>query len=138
MGLFYKITAGLIAVLMFTISLGFGVNTHYCNGELDSISILGQANACEMKCCDDLTHNQEPSFSQTSCCSNLSFLTKSHLYNDHKEIVGPAEHLQLIPFVVLDFNPVFDGFESFNSRILKYRPPLIEEDISVLYETFLI
>jgi len=144
MNRFHKILAGLLAILMFVISLGFGVSAHYCHGELATLNMFGEADPCEMmqepnhSCCENANSSIEDQISETGCCNDVNFITVTNLDSEFSSVVTPRALLGPSLIVQLDFEPKFAGFKSFQPRYPQYRPPLIEESLPILYQTFLI
>lgn len=45
----YRLIALSMALLMFATTLSFSIDMHYCNGELQSISLFGIAESCQVQ-----------------------------------------------------------------------------------------
>ena len=147
----YRVTALILAFLMFFTSVGFSVDMHYCQGNLKSFSLLGKAKNChEMaKGMANCPHHQkmaekEPlnpgcSLDKKDCCQNKL----QHFQSDEDQKMQSANfelNLQLQSFIVA-FTVAFfvDTFiESDHPAFALYKSPLIPRDIPVLFESFLL
>jgi hypothetical protein len=68
----HRITALIMAFLMFFSSVGYSINVHYCKGELKSLSLIGEAASCHSakKLCPHHAKSQIEEDKTTNCCSN--------------------------------------------------------------------
>ena len=139
-----------MAFLMFTTSVGFAVDIHYCQGQLKSISFLGKAKSChemsdatQMKNCPQhkkmLEQNKNCSLDNKDCCGNKTF----HFQSDQDKVVQTydfAVNKQLQQFVAVYVLVFFSNnlVETDTSPFNSYKPPLVFEDILVLIQSFLL
>lgn len=103
------------------------------------MAVFGQAQQCEEhdNACDHGGTNQA-SINHKGCCEDTTLLIDSYEYASKKvETVTVESSYVFLPVVALvqEFNS-FKGLV-FN-HFLHYRPPLIERDIIILVQTFLI
>jgi len=136
----------IMALMILMSSSTFIVDFHYCQGHLKSFSLFGKAKNChelagQMASCkhhqklelDDISCSEE----DKNCCSNNTLLFESE--NDYQYLTSD---FVLIDSYVFEVSNVISSFEIFNRSVnvlndfLLYKPPLIQKDISVLYETF--
>jgi hypothetical protein len=148
---------------MFFTSLGFSLDMHYCQDEIQSISIIGKAKSCD-KLADHLcdragTSNHGTVESKSSddkagschsemtgkecdkdCCQNRT-LQVDNLEEESLSTPIPSFDLNQIQFV-LAFVGSFYNFSFFQEnstlKYFTYKPPLIERDIQLLFQSFLI
>ena len=124
----------LLAVVLLVTSMGVTVNKHYCMGQLKDVSVFHEAESCmktmkmEMKggcsmhCCENITEEfKVEDFNKANFTTNLA-----------------AEYslLAVITYVLIDFD-LISLAESY-THYLNYKPPLIELDIPVLVQSFLL
>ncbi len=121
--------------------MGFTMATHYCgghtvksklmlgNGELDS-GMAKPNKSCE-------SDSKETSFKKRGCCENQ--YTSINLEDDYQSSVL---HVDLDSKFVYTF--IYTFIELFNSSIeldiafINYSPPLLKQDVQVLFQSFLI
>ena len=125
-------------------STSFAIDMHYCGGELKSINLFGKAKTCHELSSDsekpmnDCPHHKKMMVDKKTCpedkgcCSNKTVQLESD--QDHK--VQANDILiskQLKQFVETDYK-----LEREAANFAYYRPPLIQKDIPVLNQAFLL
>ena len=133
------ILSGLLAVFVLMSSISHSINFHICGGKIQSMAIFGQAKTCEEHA--SVCHHDEnkASLEQKECCENATILLDSDKYVSKVTQKVAVENFQFV------FLPVRDLMLQVNPQInleraafFKYKPPLIERDITILVQTFLI
>ncbi|MCB0704832.1 MAG: hypothetical protein KDC34_05955 [Saprospiraceae bacterium] len=133
----------LLSFLVYISSMGLVVNSHYCQERLKGVSIFVQPENCHSKkegpVCPFHQKAMATDTGENNCCHN-----KSHLVKEDPETVAqvydianpPMLFLALIPQIpsLLSAQVIHSGAATY----LNYKPPIVERDISVLFETFLI
>ena len=138
----HRITALIMAFLMFFASVGFSVDFHYCKGELKSFSLIGEASAChkEMKTCPRHAEMQTVEDNEDSkCCSNETVVVDD--IDVDYNLTSSFELTDLQVKIVSAFVYSFSGNilpEVIQNTRFKKQPPLLTRDIYVLLERFLI
>jgi hypothetical protein len=143
-----KVYAPVMALMILLSSSTFIVDFHFCQGHLKSFSLFGEAKNChelagQMASCkhhqkldlEDLACSDE----DKNCCSNNTIHFEPEIDNQYLTLDFVIIHSYV--FVVSSVIPSFEIFiKSVNvvNDFLHYKPPLIQKDISVLFETFLI
>lgn len=138
----------LIGIIGFA-SLGTSVNLHFCNGKLQLVNVFGIEEDCAMtglscpnetsgSCCENHKSSNRESVSDLGCCVNLALITKTNLDNGPDPINCDLNGYDYVPIIRPAINLNGTNFKPFKQKFHNYKPPLIQEDISVLYETFLI
>jgi hypothetical protein len=151
MSTLYRIIALTLAGLMFFTSVGFSVDTHYCQGQLKSFSFFGNATPCHdmvdetpMKECPRhekmMAENEERSVDKKNCCSNktLYFHFDEDQQSQNVNLVVSQQLQQFVIAYVAVF--LYNDFiiESYAASYAHYKPPLVSRDIPVLFESFLL
>jgi len=140
------------------------MDMHYCQNEIQSVSVFGKAKACDKMAdhnCDnsnqechkaDETKSKDASLkschsqmsgekSEKDCCQNKS-IQIDNLDEDSLSVQITSFGLSQIQFVVAFVSSFYtdsDLIQAFPfNRFLTYNPPLIEKDIQVLFQSFLI
>lgn len=143
-----KFCTPILALLVLVSSMSYTVDFHYCQGQLKSCSLFGKAKNChEMASKMASCHHLEQESSESACCSKgdnnccnnetvifESDLNEQFLNLDHFELSS-----QLFAAAPKGFSSAdFIGESKDIVRFAFYKPPLIQKDISVLFETFLL
>jgi len=128
-----------MAILMFTTSISFAVDIHYCKGELKSLSIFGKAKSChQQKATPTCPHHAKMQQQQedSNCCDNESTFVQA----DIDKIPSSIEFTDLQQFVVAFVQIFFlrNSFEQEDIAFEHYKPPLITRDIPILVQSFLL
>ena len=130
-----KIAALNLAILLVTSTTGITLNKHFCMGELKDVSFYEETKNClekmdmdmeESKCpmnaCEDKTEEYKADeLSKTSY--KIDFKNSQHL-------------LTVLTYLLLDHNLV--SRSSLSQVNLFYKSPLINQDIPILIQSFLI
>ena len=143
-----KFCAPLLALMVLVSSMTYNVDFHYCQGQLKSFSIFGKAKNChemasKMPSCHHKKKNQENTLScsegENNCCSNKIV----NLEADFDKTILNIDLLNQEYLSVVVANTSFSFKSFFIEReneipFAHYKPPLIQKDIPVLFETFLL
>jgi hypothetical protein len=128
---FFKNIANVsMVVILMIATMGVTLNKHYCMGQLRNVSLFQQVASCEegmgmsgeMDCCEDVTQE-----------------FKVEDFNKVKIDVKTDTNFNLLAvftFVLIDYELV--GIDTNDANYLSYIPPLIEKDIPILLQSFLI
>ena len=137
---YVKSVALLLCSIVLFSSFGFTLNMHLCQGEVNAISLLGEAQKCvEMKESDVCNSKNSPvSLTKKKCCTEASIKAESSTQNIH--VI--TNHVQNL---VLGINPyaklVATIIPEIRSDITHYNPPPDEQAgrvLLVLHQTYLI
>jgi hypothetical protein len=114
-----RFIVSLLALLMFTTSACFAIDTHYCGDEAQSWSLFSKAEACDQMakrlksenkelppCCQklelskEIKSNSSTHFSQKPCCYNksLSFKNDASENGQSVDIVVSAIEIDILQF----------------------------------------
>ncbi|KAA3640682.1 MAG: hypothetical protein DWQ02_01650 [Bacteroidetes bacterium] len=148
----YRLIALSMAFLMFTTTLSFSIDMHYCKGELESIALFGIAESCKVQQEAEHAskghshqhkhdHKEDCSNEKKNCCENQTL----HVEADIDEQVQAQDFIQnshLQQFVAVYVSIFFVNstyvFEEETPSQAFYKPPLISRDIPILVESFLL
>lgn len=134
MKVFAKILNVILAMLLLLSTSGVTLHKHYCMGELENIAVFQKAKSCleklgidkegscSMKCCEDV----EEEFKVTNLNKVVSNIN----------LIPQWQILAIFTYLSVDFD-LLAIFKT-NTSYLNYKPPLIDEDISVLIQSFLL
>lgn len=133
-----SILSFLLALLVLVSASSFNVNMHFCGGHIQSVSLIDESDTCPMEL--QLPPCHKNMMKENGCCED------NHLTFEGKDFNYQANQLA-------NLSPSFSGFimnlpiimeivqvkESIQvSNYSPYKPPLVERDIPVLIQSFLI
>lgn len=125
------------AVLFSTTS--FTADMHYCCDKLVDVAVFGKATPCDQIIQKPENPIKKCSIGDTDdCCSNKSFIQKG---DDNLKKVSVELNAENFVFLHTFFYTYINRFEGLESKVVPfslYDPPLIQKDILVLLETFLL
>ncbi len=149
----YRVIAGMMAVLMLSINVGFSADIHFCGGSIADIVFYGQAHSCgemdnntvcDMKgATDKAIISSEVIIKPTNtCCKDFTFEVQLDVesINVYSSDLTIDFNMEMPSFLaVTPMNTQFDLVIIPIQKIFEdYRSPFIPRDISVLLERFLI
>ena len=133
---------------MFSTSVSFSMDLHFCQGNIKSISFVGTAKSCHDKTISKkvcplhaaaLNTNTKSILSAKNCCENRSFTLDCD--QDAYEILVHTASFKFFSsyFIPVLVHPFLYQNEDSSPRISAfYKPPLILRDIPVLKQSFLL
>jgi hypothetical protein len=141
----YRIISAVLAFLMLSTSIGYAVDIHYCQGQIKSLSVFGDAKGCDeimsaaMSCAHrDRTDTDAYTLEMQGCCDNGNFYFSS----DVDQVLEGAratltDHSQVMAIPVACNWSRSGKSEVRLQSAFRYKPPPIYRDIPVLMQTFL-
>ena len=134
----HKILAVIIALVILFSTLSFTVEKHVCMGEVTDVSYFTESESCGMtteEC--DLDEDSETHIKKDNCCDNVVELIPG-IQNEQQAIDG--FEFKQIQFIIAYSYSYLNLFETNREFIpfIDYSPPLVDKDIKVLYQNFLI
>lgn len=146
----YRVIALGMAFLMFATSAGFAIDMHYCQGQLKSMSIFGNAKSCQEKTeavvVDCPVHGKMMvsasngcATGDKSCCDDETILVQS----DQDQIlpgydVNMSKQFQQFVVAFASIFLITDPVQMITPDFLHYKPPLLLRDVCVLVQSFLL
>ncbi|WP_026753703.1 hypothetical protein [Sediminibacter sp. Hel_I_10] len=136
-GMLHKSFSVVMALIVLCSTVSFTVQTHFCGKRLVDMSVFNKAATCGMELQKGSTANS-CEFSKKNCC------------NDEQVIVKGQDQLQLsfedfsfeqqlfITTFIYSYHDLFEDATTHKASFGDYPPPFYEQDIQVLYQTFLI
>ena len=131
-----------LSALLIISSTGFTVSNHYCGGLLEKVEIgfSGEQIVCKMSKVDDICtkHSSTKKIKNASCCSNLFIhLALEDDFENAKVEEKDFSLNFLIAYSFVSAGYVYaDQQKDFN--LLLYTPPLLDRDVPILIQSFLI
>lgn len=142
----YKIFSVAIAILLFISSSGLTMDMHFCQGDFQRLNLFGKAKTCaevmqSSKKCHSKTKGHQScgiDGEHKGCCDNKSFdLDMDFDSGEASPTVMTDAQIQFVKayvssyFINLTSTPTLHNY-------LKYYPPPLKRDISILFQTFLL
>lgn len=123
-----QIISVFIALLVLLTTVGFTINQHYCGGKLAGTSVytVAQCGCGDSKMDDD-------------CCQNESEFyqfVEDYAPSVVDQKVNQKAITAAVKYVVL--NELYSALDFQSSNYLYYKPPLLDRNIPVLNQSFLI
>jgi hypothetical protein len=148
---FHKIISVMMAMLVLLSSTGFSMDLHFCQGQLKSFSLFGKAETCHAQaakshcqkkkktCHASISNQDEVGKCKKNCCSNKTVKIESN--NDIKNIqtleLAPLQAKFLTAFIQVYLLKKSEQNKAIIPH-LNYVPPLLNKDIPVLIQSFLL
>lgn len=134
----HKILAIIIAFVILFSTLSFTVEKHVCMGEITDVSYFTVAETCGMTVEDcDIENPSETKIQQEKCCNNIQELIEGNQTEQQAIDSFELSQVQFVLAYTYSYLGLFDEYKGaipFND----YNPPLVNKNIQVLYQTFLI
>jgi len=133
-----SIASAFLASVVLIASVGVTINLHLCAGEVQSMALFVKPQPC--KSVEKPCHGTERHAKKNGCCEEKTIEAKGKDATVEVKVstqLSPSFNLITVILPVLYSIVDFEIFLS-TPRSVHYKPPLIEEDITVLAHTFLI
>lgn len=143
----YRFIALSLAVILFSATVGFSLDLHYCQGKVKSFSVFGSAKGCDEIAAAEMTcaHHEAVAseddrlmFSRPPCCESARLLLQSVQECVTAQTAAPADdvrHIQVTPLPDL-----FAPFKPSKLQLLpkpeKYKPPPLHRNTPVYIQNF--
>lgn len=134
----HKIIAFILALIIFFSTLSFTVEKHICMGEVTDVAYFNKADACGMITDDcENTVPFETKIQKERCCNDVQELIPGH-QNEQQALqkleINQVEFILAFHFSYLN---LFETSKDITPHV-SYIPPLVNRNIQILYQTFLI
>ena len=145
---FRQKSAILLSMLVLFSSMSFNFSMHFCMGQLESIALFQQAKPCEMvtqpaPCVHDHNGSRECEHNRAhtakkGCCEDhlLQVEGQDELAQVAASVSMPDFHMVAVLYALVSFISSAPTVDYYSYK--DYSPPLIERDIPVLVQSFLI
>ena len=134
----HKIIALILAFIVLFSSFSFTIEKHICMGEITDVSYFIAANSCGMTDEDcDINDSSEIQIQKEKCCNDVHELIPG---NQNEQQAIQSFEIEQVQFIIAYTYIYINLFEDKNDIIpyRDYTPPLVDKDINILYQTFLI
>ncbi|TDQ32283.1 hypothetical protein CLV82_0106 [Zeaxanthinibacter enoshimensis] len=122
-------------VMLSTVS--FTVDMHFCGDSLVSLTLLKEAKNCGMEMQEHAASCEEM-IAAKSCCTDKEFVKEGQkeLKKSYQQIAAERITILFPHYFAYLHNIIIP--ENKPLRLEDYSPPLLSEDLKILYETYLI
>lgn len=133
-----SIASILLASLVLIASIGVTLNLHLCAGQVQSIALFVKAQPC--KDVQNPCHGTEHHSKKNGCCEEQSIVVKGKETTAEIKAATSINHsFNLIAVILPVLYSIIDTDSAVATpRYAHYKPPLIERDITVFVQSFLI
>tara|TARA_Y100000114_G_scaffold156218_1_gene182685 strand:- start:12289 stop:12723 length:435 start_codon:yes stop_codon:yes gene_type:complete len=139
-----KISTILLSALMLLSSTSYTFGMHFCMGELESIAIFSEAGHCDsmkksIPCEEANDHSicDHEQINAKGCCENHTLVIEGHEeLTQVSSISAPDFHMVAVLYALVSFIFSAPAVDYYSYK--DYSPPLIDRDIPVLVQSFLI
>lgn len=132
-----SIFSTLLALLVLIASSSFTVNMHLCGGHVQSISVIEKAAACAMELAKTPPCHKSMA-KKKSCCTEDHITFEGKNFKAHEltslQLLQSAWVVELPLITTITLSPN----TSTEFQFLHYSPPLIDRDITIQVQSFLI
>lgn len=129
----------LLSILLFFSSTGLEINSHFCSGKYKYSSFYVQPDNCCKKIQGQLPSKDscQDEFSQTPCCQNKANFFKSK-YPQNITLDSAEDVTFPTSKIINTYNVQFgqNHFQRLDIDYFNYKPPLIKQDFSILFQVF--
>jgi hypothetical protein len=132
-----NITSLFLAFLALFSTMSLTINEHYCGDVLVDVTVFSNTNTCgmDMKSSDKISQNVN---SKNECCNNEHIVKEGqNELNISTNSFSFDQQLFVASFIYSYIN-LFEGLDNKIIPFRDYSPPLVDKDIQVLYQSFLI
>ena len=134
----------LLSFILLASHISLTIGTHFCGGEpVESKFLFGETHlSCGMSDMDETcehaeTNNNDISFNSTPCCEN-EYQTLKVTDDFVKDTVPICYNINFVTALISNiFNPEI-LLKSTNKIFTEYYPPPLEQNIQILFQTFLL
>lgn len=129
-----SIISSIIALLVLVASSSFTVNMHFCMDRIHSVSVIEKAAPCPMELNVPACHKA----AKHSCCDDEKVTFEGKSFKSQESVtlqIAQQSWIAVLPLISKTFQtPVVSATAEYHT----YKPPLIDSDIPVLIQSFLI
>lgn len=133
--LFRNIASILMAFVVLFSTMSFTYSEHYCGDFLVDTALFSKAESCGMEI-EKTSPNKDCSIKKDNCCEDIvkQIEGQSNLKIDFSKLT--FEQQKLVVAYTYSYLNLFESIETKIDTFEDYSPPLVDKDISVLYQVF--
>lgn len=133
--LFRNIASILMAFVVLFSTMSFTYSEHYCGDFLVDTALFSKAESCGMEI-EKTSPNKDCSIKKDNCCEDIvkQIEGQSNLKIDFSKLT--FEQQKLVVAYTYSYLNLFESVDTKINAFEDYSPPLVDKDISVLYQVF--
>lgn len=132
-----KISAIVMAFVVLLSTMSFTVSEHYCGHQLVDIGLFSKAESCGMELQKPASSN-DCELKKSDCCKDeVKQFTGQNELNTSFSTLNFEQQIIVASFAYAYLN-LFEGSDLNTAPYEHYTPPLVDKEITVLYQVFLI
>lgn len=132
-----KISAILMAFVVLSSTMSFTFSEHYCGTQLVDVGLFSKAEACGMEL-EKPTGSKDCELQKNNCCKDeVKQFTGQHELNTNISTLNFEQQVFVASFAYAYLN-LFEGLAVNIIPYKNYTPPLVDKEINVLYQVFII
>ena len=123
----------LLSLIILLSSLNFSLSAHYCGQTIVDVAIFGEAEACPMAAEMNCDTDEKP------CCADRNIIIEGEDYLSSKSF--EKQEVEKVDILLSEFQFPLELLleeEKTHSFLANYTPPLIEQDITLAFQSFLL
>ena len=134
---FRKISAILMAFVVLFSTMSFTVSEHYCGHKLVDVGLFSKAESCGMELQKPASSN-DCELKKSNCCKDeVKQFTGQNELNTSFSTLNFEQQVFVASFTYAYLN-LFEGLAVKIIPFKNYTPPLVDKEITVLYQVFII
>lgn len=134
-----SIVSSILALLVLVSSSSFMVNMHFCGGNVQSVSLIEESSQCPMEVQLPPCH-KKMAVKKSGCCEDKHVAFEGKDFNtqvqDFSTLTWQSINWAVTLPMIMEVIQVNESL-TFSNHI-PYKPPIVERDIPVLVQSFLI
>lgn len=132
-----KISAIIMAFVVLLSTMSFTVSEHYCGHKLVDIGLFSKAEACGMEM-QKPASSENCELSKSDCCKDeVTQFTGQNELNTSFSSLNIDQQIFISSFAYTYVN-LFEGLAAISVPYKYHTPPLVDKEITILYQVFLI
>lgn len=126
-----------LAVWVTVASTGFNLNRHFCKDEFKGITIFSSDEFCEHKLAQKPHCKMHP-LTPDDCCESEKQLFRTDDFNSNKNLFDLSINPDYLITTYFEINHFSSSTVNSYTQPENYKPPLLDPDIPVLDQSFLL
>jgi hypothetical protein len=128
----HKLISVLLSLVVLFSTFSFTVESHYCGERLVDIAVFSEVDGCGMEILSSSGGVQ--GIAKKSCCRNEIDFVKGNSIDQQAFQKNILPHVYFVVALLILYEDLF-AF-SIETAHYQYKPPLIDRDITILFENF--
>lgn len=128
----HKLISVLLSLVVLFSTFSFTVESHYCGDRLVDVAVFSEVHGCGMDMLSSSEGVQETS--KKSCCRNEVDFVKGNSVEQQAIQKSMLPQVYFVSALVVFYQDLYTS--SVETAYYQYKPPLVDRDITVLFENF--